>query len=254
MPEPQAVKVAVPKSRLYPQGVKQYSLEEIASMPMQRYMVLQDRIVNARSQVYYDTVRLESGSAWVRGQSARLFTKGIDQDGRITNTGAVVTKSKFDTNMVQDGAFEFGVTAIVSAIEAHIVLPARAATADVQGMITNPAPAAKAANVYSSSILLYALTHQVALTFFRGEDSEENGLLYQFPSRHGLSASYGGDVEEGFAQNSMGHGSKLDFPKVLVHDENFNVLIEQLSDTLALPVDAAIRINLMTKRIGRINP
>lgn len=247
------VQVAEPKTTANPSGIRDYSLEEIARMPLPVYLKKADRILNARKQVYYDTARLESGTAWLIGQNARLFTKGKSQDSTVVNTGAAIaSKTDFDTNMISDGEFEGGTTAIVSAIEVDLFLPTRLATADTLGMITNPAPAAKVANTYSASVLFYALTRQTKLTFFRSETPQENGLLYEFPTRFGATAALGSDAEEGFIQNTAGRGNVLDFPKILESDDRFSCVLEPLAASLALPSDVAIRVLLITKRIGTL--
>ncbi|MGI8996416.1 MAG: hypothetical protein ACR2GW_07055 [Pyrinomonadaceae bacterium] len=248
----EVIRVAQPRSTANPSGIREYSLEEVARMPLPVYLRKADKILNARKQVYHDTVRLEGGTPWTVGQRARVFNKGIGQPANVTNTGAAYEKTDFDTNMISDGEFEGGTTAIVSAIEVDLFLCARVPTADTLGMITNPAPAAKVANTYSASILFFALTRQTKLTFFRSETPQENGFLYEFPTRFGATSSLGGDAEEGFVQNTTGRGNVLDFPKILESDDKFSALLEPLAPSLALPIDVAIRVLMITKRIGTL--
>lgn len=244
----------VPPTSRNPLGIAEISLDTVAKTPISRYLQYENRIVNARSQVYYDTIRLESGTAWTSGQTVKTFTIGRDGPGTIANTGAAIVKSSFDTNMIKGGQFESGTTAIVSAVEFMVMLNGRLATADTSGQISNPAPAAKAANSYAASLLLQALLTQTRLTFERGERREENGLAFMFPSRFGIFGVAGGDLEEGVFQNvsPVGLISMLDFPKVLDDDEDFNLLVEPLAASLALPNDVAIRILLITRRIGEV--
>lgn len=234
-------------------GIKEYTLDDIAGMPLPVFMRKADKIVNARNQVYHDTVRLEEG-AWTNQQSARLFQVGRNKAGFVANTGVTFgNKTDFDTNMIADGEFEGGTTAIVTAIEVDLFLPVRFPTADTVGIITNAAPQAKVANTYSASLLYFALTRQTKLTFYRTETPQENGFLYEFPTRFGASASFGGDVEEGFIQNTTGRGGGvLSFPKVLESSDNFSVLLEPLAASLTLPIDVQIRVLLIAKRIGTV--
>jgi hypothetical protein len=237
-----------------PLGIGEISLETVAKTPMSEYLSYHNRIVNARSQVYYDTIRLESGTAWTSGQSTKAFMVGKDQNGAILNTGTAITKSGFDTNMIKGGQFESGTTVIVSAIEVMIMLNGRLATADTSGLISNPAPAAKTANTYSAALLLQAILDQTKLTFEMGERRQENGLFFMFPCRYGIFGVIGGDTEEAVVQNvsPVGLISMLDFPKVLDSDDDFDILIEPLAASLALPNDVKIRILLITKRIGEV--
>ncbi len=236
----------------FPLGLRPVSLATVAKTPMSsaidRYL---ERATNLRTQVYYDTVRLAAGTPWAKGQTIKLFSRGREQDGKVANTGAVFTKSDFDTNMVgAGGEFEGNVSVIVMAFEAmHIPLPVKAAAA-VNGMITDPTANATQPAGYSATLLELALMTQTKYTFERGTDTrEENGLLIDIPSSSGLSGSFAAQANEVLVQNTMGHNRMLDFPKVVHSEKPFDVLIEPLADTLAIPVDCAIRFRMVCKRI-----
>lgn len=233
-----------------PLGIAALDLGLISKMPMSRYFSFRDRIVGARSQVWYDTVRLEAGSNWTSAQKVRLFTVGRESASTVANTGTAIIKSDFDTNMSRGGEFESNVTAIIEAVEVQLDIPARLATADSSGLVSNPAPAAKAANTFSATLLHKVLTNQTRLTFYRGETPEENGLLNMFPTRFGAAGVIGGDTEEGMISNYAPGGSMLDFPKVFETNNDLSVLLEPLAPAVAMPSDIAIRVLLIGKRIG----
>lgn len=243
-----AVTGAVAPTPQNPLGIGRKTISEL--MPVQEYMELDGRLVNARRQVYYDTIRLEAGANWTTAQKMRLFTIGREGEGRIANTGATFSKSDVDTNMLRGGEFESGTTGIVTGLEVMLVLPNRLATADAAGIVSNPAPNAKAANSYSATLLLWTLLNQTRLTFYRGETSQENGLLWQFPTRFGVSGMFGGDAEEGLCQNAVPGGTDLEYIKILEDGKDFSVLVEPLAPALMMTADAMIRILLITRRIG----
>ncbi len=237
--------------KTFPLGLRPVSLAKVAATPMEtaidRYL---NRATNLRTQVYYDTIRLAAGTPWTKGQPVKLFTRGREKDGKVANTNTVFAKTDFDTNMVNDGEFEGNVSVIVMAFEAyHIPLPVKAAAA-VNGVITDPTANAAQPAGYSATLLQLALMSQTKYTFERGTDTrEENGLLFDIPASSGFSASYGAQANEQLVQNSMGHNRMLDFPKIIHSEKPFDVLIEPLSDTLAIPVDCAIRFRMICKRI-----
>lgn len=243
----------VPATAQNPLGIQQIALADIARMPISQYLALENKIVNARSQVYYDTIRLDSGTAWTSGQSVRAFSVGREQPWTVANSGVAIQKTNFDTNLIKNGTFEGGTIVIVSGIEVFVALNGRLATADTSGMITNPAPAAKTANTYSASLLLQALMTQTRFTWYDGEKSRENGLGFQFPTRFGFTIQ-GSDTEENVAQNVSPAGliNVLDFPKILTDRSDFNIHVEPLAASLALPNDVAIRILMITKRLAEV--
>ncbi len=253
----QIVQVATPPTAQQPfGGIKHYTLEEIARMPIAQFMEIEGRILNGRTQVYYDTLRLAAGTAWTSAQKVRLFTIGREGRAEVANTAAAITKTDFDCNMQKGGEFEHGSTVIIHGIEVFMEQTARLATADAAGLVSNPAPTAKAVNTYSASLLHRVLRRQTKLTFYRGERPQESGLLFMFPTRFGAQASFGGDTEEGIINNSSpaGYINILDFPKVLEGGRDFSILIEPLAPSLDMPADVEITVCLITKRLAVIEP
>src|SRR5262245_58918211 len=106
-------------------------LDVVERTPMNRFVGYMDNIVGARTQVYYDSAVLVAGTALTSGRKISLFKEGLEEDGNTWNTGAEFTKTKLHTNMVENGQFEYGVTAIVYAFEVLFMAPpARPATVD----------------------------------------------------------------------------------------------------------------------------
>lgn len=245
------LEIPVRTSQQYPLGIKTIPLDKVSKTPMdeaiERYL---SRATNLRTQTYYDTVRLSAGTPWTKGQSTRLFQRGREQDGKILNTGVGLVKTDFDTNMIENGEFEGGVTVIVTAFECLCIPFPIKANGAFGGAISDPTAAAAQPAGYSATLLELALMNQTKWTFERGSDTrEENGLLIDIPASSGLSASYGGQSNEQLVQNTLGHSKKLDFPKIIKSDSPFAVLIEPLADSLAMPVDISIRFRMVTKRI-----
>lgn len=228
------------------------SLDEVSRTPMNRFAGYMDNIVGARIQTYYDAIVLVAGTALTAGSKVSLFKEGLEDDGKIWNTGTAYTKTKFHTNMVEDGQFEYGVTVIVVAFELlFMALPAKAAGA-TNGVITDAADHGTQPAGYNVSQYARALMLQNNYTFRRGSDtSEENGLLVELPSNVGLSGSFGAQANAAIVQNSLGSQSArmLEYPKVLHSKENFQIDIEALASSFAIPVDTVMHFRLIGKRL-----
>lgn len=227
-------------------------LDEVSKTPMNRFAGYMDNIVGARIQTYYDAIVLVAGTALNGGTKLSLFKEGLEQNGKIWNTGAAFTKTKLHTNMVEDGQFEYGVTVIVVAFEIlFMALPAKAAAA-TNGIVTDSADHAAQPAGYNASQYARALMLQNNYTFRRGSDiSEENGLLVELPSNVGISGSFGAQANNAIVQNTLGSQSArmLEYPKVLHSKENFQVDIEALASSFAVPVDTIMHFRMIGKRL-----
>ncbi len=228
------------------------SLDEVSKTPMNRFAGYMDNIVGARIQTYYDAIVLVAGTSLVAGSKVSLFKEGLEDDGKIWNTGTAYTKTKIHTNMVEDGQFEYGVTVIVVAFELlFMALPAKAAAA-TNGIVTDSLDHAAQPAGYNVSQFARALMLQNNYTFRRGSDiSEENGLLVELPSNVGLSGSFGAQANTAIVQNSLGSQSArmLEYPKVLHSKENFQVDVEALASTFSVPVDTIMHFRMIGKRL-----
>lgn len=227
-------------------------LDEVSRTPMNRFAGYMDNIVGARIQVYYDTIVLVAGTNLVQGAKVSLFKEGLEDDGKIWNTGAAFTKTRIHTNMVEDGQFEYGVTVIVVAFELLFLAPPAAATTYSNGVVTNAADAGAQPAGYNNSQYARALMLQNGYVFRRGSDiSEENGKLIDLPSNVGLSGSFGAQANTAIVQNSLGSQSArmLEYPKVLHSKENFQIDIEALASTFPIPIDTTMEFRMIGKRL-----
>ncbi len=250
---PNEILVRTRKTAANPSGKVGYELDDVAKMPMGVFQRIQDNIIGARTQVYWDGAVLISGTALTVGQKVTLFREGQDEDGKIWNTGVVFNKTYSHTNMVEGGQFEYGVSVIVFAMEVFwIVPPAKANAYGGDGLITDSSDAAAQPALYNAPQFAKAIEEQCKFTFRRGSDiNEENGLLVDLPSNSGIAASLGAQTNTQMVQNSLGPNSarRLDFPKVLHSKENFQVDLEQIAPTLPIPVTTILRFRLIGKRL-----
>jgi hypothetical protein len=233
------------------EGVKEYSLADIAEMPLSTYYRKKDRIMNARRETYYDTMILDPSAGWSTDKPAKLFTRGLGEPGVIVNTGtAFAEKNYFDTNMLSDGEFDTESTVIVHSFEVELKLCAALPTAVDNGRITNPKPNTEAALAYSASLLFQAIIDQTRFTFYRADQPQETGFLNELTCRLGSTASFGGDLNEGFIQNVIPlDNNRLDRPKVFTNGK-FHVRLEPLAALTALQTWVVLRFRMRARRIG----
>lgn len=243
-----------PNAQTGPNGetVLRIPLDVVERTPMQRFMGYMDNIIGARTQIYYDSAVLVAGTALTQGKKVSLFKDGLDEDSDIWNTGVSFQKTKLHTNMVENGQFEFGVTAIVMALELLFMAPPARPAGVTVGIVTDSLDHGTQVAGYNAPQYAMALLTQNNWTFRKGSDvSEENGLLIDLPSNAGLSASFGAQANTAIVQNSMGSQSArvLEYPKVLHSKENFQIDLEALATTFAIPIDTILRFRMICKRL-----
>lgn len=200
------VKVKETKAKSGTPFIKDYSLEEIAEMPLPSYYRKKDRILNARKEVYRDKIIIDPAAAWGPANPGKLFVRGIGEEGVVANTGAVIPEKNFwHTNMLSGGEFESDAVVIVHSFEFKLWLcSAMPVAANInQGLLTNTVPAAETAQQWSASLAFHAFISQTQYSFFRSDQQQEKGLLDELTCILGPTASYGGDVNEGFIQNAI---------------------------------------------------
>lgn len=249
---PNSIRIRVPKTT-NAKGFIVKTLDEVGNTPMRQFTNYMDNIIGARTQIFYDAVVLTGGTALSLGQKVSLFKEGIEENGKIWNTAANFVKSRRHTNMVESGQFEYGVSAIVYAMEVLFIgLGSQPTTIGADGEIQDSADAAVQPVRYNVINFMRALLLQANYTFRRGSDvTEENGFLIDLPSNAGLSGSMGGQTNLALAQNSLGPSSArlLEFPKVLHSKENFQVDLEALGTSLAIPFTTTFHFRLIAKRL-----
>lgn len=249
---PGSIRIRVPKSKNQ-NGYVVKTLEEVQNNPMRSFASYMDNIIGARTQIFYDAVVIASGTALTLGQKVSLFKEGVEENGKIWNTAAAFVKFKRHTNMVESGQFEYGVSVIVYAMEILFLgLGSAPTTLGTDGEIQDAADAAVQPTRYNAVNFMRALLLQTGYTFRRGADvTEENGFLIDLPSNAGLSGSMGGQTNLALIQNSLGPASArlLEYPKVLHSKENFQVDLEALGTSLAIPITTTFHFRLIAKRL-----
>jgi hypothetical protein len=234
-------------------GIKEFSLKEISEMPLPAYYRKKDKIMNARRETYYDTLIIDPSAGWDLSRVGKLFTRGIGDEGIVTNTGtAFAEKDYFDTNMLSGGEFDGESTVIVHSFEVEMFLCAALPTTVDRGRITNPKPNAEASLQYSASLLFQSIINQTRFTFYRSDSPQETGFLNELTCRLGPTASFGGDLNEGFIQNVIPvDNNRLDRPKVFTNGK-FHVRLEPLAALTALQAWVVLRFKMRARRIGEL--
>lgn len=235
--------------------IKEYTLEEIAEMPLGTYYRKKDRIMNARKEVYRDKFILDPAAGWNVNQPATLFLRGVGEPGVILNTGAAIAeKTTWHTNMQSDGEFEADTVVIVHSFEFKLWLCSALAAAGsyTQGLLTNPVPAAEGAQQYSASLLFQAIISQTEWTFWRSDQPQEKGFLDELTCTLGPTASFGGDVNEGFIQNVIPiENNRLDRPKIFENGK-FRFTLKPAATLTALPTWVIGEMRMRARRIGTL--
>lgn len=234
-------------------GFKTMDVDELTNMPMSKALLYLDKLVSGRTRIFRDRIPLAGGTPLLEGKEFLAFSRGQEDEGYVWNVPATTfQKNRADTNMRKGGRFEAKTTIVVIAIEAHIPVPARAATTySAKLLVTNPAPAAKAATTHSAHGLLSVIQHQIGWQWRYGTSTlEESGLLLDIPSSCGGSESHGGDAEEGGALNTLGVNRQLDFPKVYTHEDSgeFDVMM-QCVETFTPTINQSIYMRLICKEL-----
>lgn len=229
-------------------GVVSVDLAKLSSIPLAVYLQQAGRFLNAVPARFYDTALYTAGVI-TTAHSARLFTHGIGDNGKIANTGAVIAEKKETlTNMSGDGEFEGGVTFIMEGLEIEIFQGSTNETTFSNGEITDPTVSALAN--FSAVNHQYAISTQFKATFFRGEKQQMfSGLLQEFPPSLLMSGAFG-NVADGFVQNyGKNEWNKLNTARVLESQDKFSVSIEPLAGSFTTQVPFNIRATLVGKVI-----
>ena len=234
------VQEAPPRVRngVYSDGKQEYTLEQLAGMPIATILRKGGKAVNSRFKIFYDKAVFKPTTI-TKGQTRKLFTAGVDDKDNYVNAGggdAGWTKDEFYTNMQKDGEFPGGTRFLHLLTMVDIFLPSvkPAANGIVNGKVVNIA-VNPAANTYAASLLMQALLSQFTLTLRRGGKDEaiQDGLLGDFPSSKSITGAMGA-VLDGFIENAPENPFTIRLQRAQVYNPNdgFNFLLAPLADSL----------------------
>lgn len=168
---------------------------QIIASAMKKYPFLQ--IKSFYGERLYDTARIQSGTALPLNEFP-LFAVPVGSQTTELNGSTQYTKTRLDTNMTTARQLPAGQYAWITSIQARVTLTGQlddtVQTGNNLGLANAPgtgAAAAVADDVIGVNLIQAALESIVG-TFQYNQTNFENGPLYLFPSRYGVSGVAGG--------------------------------------------------------------
>lgn len=145
----------------------------------------------------FDTARVTAGTA-LNSSEFQLFANPIGSQQTEMNGTTQYTKSQLDTNMTTARQLPAGQYAWITSIQVRVIISGSldntAQTGANLGLANDPGIGSNivAADDVQAVNLAQAALESIVLNFFYNQTKFENGPLYLFPTRYGMSGFAGG--------------------------------------------------------------